>query len=120
MFGRAKAAMSETERQRWERTRARGQILFCIQRALILGTGAFLYPAYRGVMVQNHPMTDALKSALEPALSACIIGLTEGAWEWNSNEKRYARTRNELGLQDESISNWSQESQRGTLNGNKY
>jgi hypothetical protein len=120
MFGKAETAMSESQRQKWGRTRERGLIVFCTERALILGGSAFLYHVFHGVMIQDHPMTGVLMSALESVLAGCTLGVFEGVWQWNSNEKRKARTQMELGLPDESISSRPEKLQRGTLNGEEY
>lgn len=120
MFGRAQTSMSETQRRKWKQTRERGQMMFCLQRALLVGVGASLYRIYLGAVEQNHPLNAVLLSALGPTISACLVGFVEGAWEWSSNEKRYLRAENALNSMNGSNLNQPQSSLRGTLNGNPY
>ena len=112
--------MTVAELEKWEQTRKRGDVLFCIQRTLLIGSIAFIVRAYHDAYVQHLPTVELLMNAIEPTLSGCIAGLVEGLWEWNSNEKRYSLAKDQMGWVGGSRSKLSENSQRGTLNGNKY
>ena len=120
MFGRRESAMSEKQREAWAKTRERGEAVYCVQRALVLGGIAFFVHGYDDLFVRHFSMEKLLRDSVEPVLIGAVIGFISGIFEWHSAENRYSFSK----LHQDPITGISHDesdpSQRGKLNGNIY
>lgn len=87
--------MSESERAKWERTRAKGKRRFIVVRG-VLGWGmttALLVSAWS--WIEGEPTSHLWPHLVTSMISFCLVGIVFGSLLWSYMEGRYAASSNQ-------------------------